>query len=233
MLKRLKFLGFTLTEVLITLGIIGVVAALTIPSLICSYKEKQTYALLNETYSIIAQAIKLAEVDYGELEAWGFVSNYAQEDSNGLKIAEKLKPYLKISKDCGLQDITGGCFYRGDYKYLNEEVIPYNFAQSPGFYQIMLMNGVSIAFFYTCYPSLDIDDYIRFVIDINGNKPPNQVGRDVFEILYRFDGTGLKPAGGEGDNTCSIWNQTGWGCAYFVLKNKNMNYLHSKKQISK
>ena len=38
--------GFTLAEVLITLGIIGVVAALTLPSLITNYRKKQTVAQL-------------------------------------------------------------------------------------------------------------------------------------------------------------------------------------------
>ena len=43
-------LGFTLAEVLITLGIIGIVAAMTIPTLMQKYYEKQTVAHLKETY---------------------------------------------------------------------------------------------------------------------------------------------------------------------------------------
>ena len=45
--------GFTLAEVLITLGIIGVVAALTLPSLIQNYKEKATVTAVKESYSIL------------------------------------------------------------------------------------------------------------------------------------------------------------------------------------
>ena len=47
--SKIKF-AFTLAEVLITLGIIGVVAAMTIPTLMQKYYEKQTVAKLKETY---------------------------------------------------------------------------------------------------------------------------------------------------------------------------------------
>ena len=45
--------GFTLAEVLITLGVIGVVAAMTMPSLVAHYKEKQTVVALKKFYSIL------------------------------------------------------------------------------------------------------------------------------------------------------------------------------------
>ncbi len=51
-----NYSGFTLAEVLITLGIIGVVAALTMPSVINNYKEKETIAKLKKTYSVLSQA---------------------------------------------------------------------------------------------------------------------------------------------------------------------------------
>ena len=49
--------GFTLAEVLITLGIIGIVAALTLPSLVSNYRKKVTAAKLKQTYSILSNAI--------------------------------------------------------------------------------------------------------------------------------------------------------------------------------
>jgi len=62
--------GFTLAEVLITLGIIGVVAAMTIPTLMQKYYEKQTVAKLKETYSILSQALKSASQEEGLPEEW-------------------------------------------------------------------------------------------------------------------------------------------------------------------
>lgn len=59
--------GFNLSEVLITLGIIGVVAAITLPSLIQKHKKLETTARLKKFYSIMGQAITLSENEYGAL----------------------------------------------------------------------------------------------------------------------------------------------------------------------
>ena len=63
--------AFTLAEVLITLGIIGVVAALTMPTVIQNYKKKQAVTQLKATYSILAQAFEHAQADYGDMSNWG------------------------------------------------------------------------------------------------------------------------------------------------------------------
>lgn len=53
--------GFTLAEVLITLGIIGVVAAITIPNLINNYKAKRLHSQFLKSYSTIQQVMKMFE----------------------------------------------------------------------------------------------------------------------------------------------------------------------------
>ena len=64
--------GFTLAEVLITLGIIGVVAALTIPTLMKNYEKKITVTRLEKTYSTLAQAMKMAQAEHGDVNTWDF-----------------------------------------------------------------------------------------------------------------------------------------------------------------
>ena len=49
--------AFTLAEVLITLGIIGIVSAMTIPTLINNYQKKVTVTRLQQTYSMLNQAL--------------------------------------------------------------------------------------------------------------------------------------------------------------------------------
>ena len=66
----MKIQGFTLAEVLITLGIIGVVAALTLPALIQKNNNKVVETRLKKFYSAINQAIMLAENDYGDKKIW-------------------------------------------------------------------------------------------------------------------------------------------------------------------
>ena len=87
--------GFTLAEVLITLGIIGVVAAMTIPTLISTYKKKTVETQLLKFYSTMKEAIKLSEIDNGPNTAWkvdtaeNFYNNYLR---NYLKVADAFEP---------------------------------------------------------------------------------------------------------------------------------------------
>lgn len=94
--------GFTLAEVLITLGIIGVVAAMTIPTLMSSYRKKVIETRLSKFYSTINQALKLAEADYDDRSGWDELGNGYIEDENGDSVpaAESwvkkyLVPYIK------------------------------------------------------------------------------------------------------------------------------------------
>lgn len=69
-LKRHK--AFTLAEVLITLGIIGVVAAMTIPTLINNYQKESAVTSVKAFYSEMSQAIKLSEVENGPTNSWDY-----------------------------------------------------------------------------------------------------------------------------------------------------------------
>ncbi len=62
--------AFTLAEVLITLGIIGVVAAMTLPTLIAKYQKKVVATHLKKFYTVMSQAIKLAEAENGDIKYW-------------------------------------------------------------------------------------------------------------------------------------------------------------------
>lgn len=76
-------IAFTLAEVLITLGIIGVVAALTIPTLMANHRRQVAETRLEKFYTTINQAVKMAEVDYGDMTQWEpYVKQY-EKDENG------------------------------------------------------------------------------------------------------------------------------------------------------
>ena len=66
----MKNTAFTLAEVLITLGIIGVVAAMTLPTLINNYNKAVAVAKLQKAYSAMNQAFKMAEVKYVNINEW-------------------------------------------------------------------------------------------------------------------------------------------------------------------
>ena len=73
-------IAFTLAEVLITLGIIGVVAALTIPTLMANHRRQVAETRLEKFYTTINQAVKMAEVDYGDMTQWEPRENKYEKD---------------------------------------------------------------------------------------------------------------------------------------------------------
>ena len=62
--------AFTLAEVLITLGIIGIVAEMTMPALIANYQERVIVSQLKKVYSTLSQADKMAEAEYADISEW-------------------------------------------------------------------------------------------------------------------------------------------------------------------
>ena len=194
-----KKLAFTLAEVLITLGIIGVVAAMTIPTLSQKLYEKRTVTQLRAVQSILAQAIKAAEAEDGEVEGWGLKQDRSKEDAE--LIGEKLLKHMKVAHDCGTEpDTNGFCFPNTTYTYLNGNKSP-NYANRDYYYKIVLNNGASI-----------------FIVDVNGPKPPNTVGKDLFDFNYSKGSVRPNGApGSEGYGNCDK-KKSGWGCAYYVLQ---------------
>ena len=103
-----KQVAFTLAEVLITLGIIGVVAALTMPSLIANHTRSVVEARLEKFYSSINQAIRMAELDYGPRETWF-------EDNNDPALQEAwikkyIIPYMNVVKTDAIR-VRGADFF--------------------------------------------------------------------------------------------------------------------------
>lgn len=104
----MKNKAFTLAEVLITLGIIGVVAAMTLPTLVQKYRNRVVETRLQKFYSAINQAVKMAEVEYGDKKIWYEDLGGNQLDSHGNPIegsskvdiwfTKYLAPHIKIVK---------------------------------------------------------------------------------------------------------------------------------------
>ena len=79
--------GFTLAEVLITLAIIGVVAALTIPSIIANNRKKEFETGFAKAYRTITTAMMLSQAENGELTDWGW--DTVNTDEGKIAFAEK------------------------------------------------------------------------------------------------------------------------------------------------
>ena len=214
--------GFTLAEVLITLVIIGVVAALVISPLINTYVESSTVSKVKKGLSILGQAKKLAEVQNGPIEGWNFGAGSSTQTVT--QFWNYLKPHISFVKECsGI-----GCYQNDGIYYLNGSY--YSNYNSYSSYQKIILADASVMWFRTgggdesgkcSAPNGGVENACAiFWYDVNGDKSPNALGRDVFVYIMSIDG--VYPHMG---NNCSK-NSTGWGCAAYIIKNGNMNYLH-------
>lgn len=98
--------GFTLAEILIVLGIIGLIADMTIPTLIQNTQKKVTAVKLQKIYSELSQVIELAKIDHGDISEWDFGSQ-GDSQSDIYLLNTYISPYIKTLQNCG----TGvGCF---------------------------------------------------------------------------------------------------------------------------
>lgn len=187
-LKTCKRIAFTLAEVLITLGIIGVVAAMTLPALIGKYEKMVTVNKLKRSYTTISQMFTMARKDYGDPNEWNFsfgdLSNGTTSNFETVlpEIAKTyFLPYLDVVDDCGL-----GCSkVPKDYKWLNGNLV--NQFHTRIFYTMFLKDG-SIIYLSVNNNGITMYDLI-ICVDINGIKKPNIDGKDVF--AYYLTTTGV------------------------------------------
>ena len=101
MKKFRKNLGFTLAEVLITLGIIGVVAAMVLPTLIQQYHNVKVESQLKKIHAVMNQAIRLSEQENGPKDYW--LTQLRTKAGIEKYILPYLK-YMKVTEDAGSSD---------------------------------------------------------------------------------------------------------------------------------
>ena len=168
-----KSLAFTLAEVLITLGIIGIVAAMVIPSLINAYQKHVTVTRLKQTYAQITQAVKLSEADNGDITGWDMGSatqgNTAINSINKHFAQTYILPYLKYSRTC--DSSNSYCESSGQKRNINNT--GGGGTRWDQVYSAFLMTGVQLFFSAR-------NTYAVILVDINGNSKPNMFGKDTF-----------------------------------------------------
>ena len=196
--------AFTLAEVLITLGIIGIVAAMTIPTLIVNYQKREFASRLSQTFSVLSNAIKMAQVEYGDVATWGYQKYYGTTVApNGDKsqyvkeYAEKyFLPYLRVSKNYGtvkLKDIGYSGFKSKDGRsYYNENSKVYTTEVNNGTIIFFAYNGSTTEIDGVTTPFIS-DPIIS--IDVNGKAGPNILGRDFFMLQLSTTKNRLETSG--------------------------------------
>lgn len=190
-------LGFTLAEVLITLGIIGVVAALTIPTLIQNHKKQELVVRLKKAYSTINNGFRLSELDNGPQKDW---PNNAALDLN-VFWEVYVHPYFRGSRvckdmlDCGYPTTNGN--FRQQWSGAQWHVYT---GKDELLFQ--LADGTVVFYPKNTYSATGEIWYTNQVlIDINGTKGPNKYCSDVFPFK-RENGT-LTPEDNNAISKCT------------------------------
>jgi len=181
--------GFTLAEILITLTVIGVVAALTIPTLLQNTNDAELKVALKRDFADLSQATLLIKNDFG-----GSLTNAFPGDllgSESLKNAFKGK-YSYIKECHGIASYGGsgtgasaeGCWHVANaWRNLNgtKRIDAIN---QPG---LILNNGILMNFsLYKSDCSILSGGSYRtcgdIIFDVNGFKTPNTIGKDIFAV---------------------------------------------------
>ena len=227
--------AFTLAEVLITLGIIGVVAAMTIPALMTKIQHKKLESQFNEAYSLLAQAVKM----------------YNQDEENERRVGKfgevpLLRKYFKGASSCDNKDAKSAthCIARTeagddgsvsttnkDYKYTNyTKTSEFVFTNSFDDIQFFLLNNM----LFITDANVEAWHTILVTVDINGKSAkPNALGHDVFmfELISteKEGGYEVVPEGAPGTyfadkNMCSNTStatNNGLACTYEAMKDRS------------
>ena len=221
-MKRMKK-GFTLAEILITLVIIGVIGALTVPALIQNTQKQEYVSALKKAYSTLSQAAQMIITEEGSPQCstggWACSSE---------SIYNMFRKYLNNVKECGS---SGGCFEQlqnSGYKWLKGGGSTNTWNLSVNDYRTLITaDGSQILFTHKSDDCSLIDTgsngmCARITVDINGAKGPNIIGRDVFYFVLKENG--VFPQGCDYGDYCTGADAYGHSCACKVITEGAMNY---------
>ncbi len=209
-----------MAEVLITLGIIGVVAAMTLPNLVAKYRGQAVVTKLKKMYSVMSQ-VMLMSVPDGDYNNIPIIDGGINGVNNFFN--EYLKPQLKILRVCHID--SKECWAETRDKS-NKKV-------SVGSGTLPFITTDGYAFTIDTWNAQDYETVSkRYGINFSGNSPmlviyadangfqkPNVLGKDVF--VYVFSERGLLPAGRDKTDTEieSECKSTGYFCFEKYIRN--------------
>ena len=213
--------AFTLAEVLITLGIIGVVAAITLPTVLTNVRNKELETGLKKGYSSIEQALNLYYADEG-------IRLAHNPDFHNVKGI--LTKYMTKAIDCGAgyNDANKACFPNPTLfdpsKPSRNEIQYKNFNGTNGIMANYFDDGQYITNDGMLILIENYNSQTFISVDVNGFRSPNRLGQDLFMFDLGTDGI-LRPMGQEGTHytgnyycsPTSTANMNGAACTYKAL----------------
>lgn len=199
--------AFTLTEVLITMGVIGIISALTVPTLVNNYQRKAMTVQLRKVANDMSNAADMLMTEEGKSK-FSATTGYSNLDNF-------VRDHFKILKTCD-KDSTTGCFANEKYRSISGAVSDATYSCAGNSY--VLADSAAI-----CLSKDEETGDVVVTTDTNGQEGPNIAGRDLFIFtLSATDGT----PGFHGDSASCTTTSTGTGCYELLAGDNNwtMNY---------
>lgn len=167
--------GFTLAEVLITLGIIGVVAALTMPGMIINHQKKVVAESVKKAYSELNQVLSMAQNDHGMISDW----KYCKADELDKWVQTYIIPYINVvdHKACTTNERCFGLSLPFPLKYKK----PGSFNSTVGQY-VVTKTGIPMAYAFFRYGGT-YENVTRVRVYVRNPKPYAFIGKDVFTFV--------------------------------------------------
>ncbi len=210
-----KAFAFTLAETLIVMGIIGVVAALTIPNLNSSTADKEKVAKVKKIYSNLNDALGRAQVVYGPVEEWKQLDSTAVAQT--ARFGERLTEFMKVSKNCKME-VNKGCLSSTKVKSIGA-VEDKNYDGDNSVYKFITADGTSI-YFTSNGAFVDIDGPI---------KGSTQYGKDIF--LFQLADNDFVPMRKNEFSSylAELTAGSGFSASGWIIDYDNMDYLKLTK----
>lgn len=199
--------AFTMSEVLVTLGIIGVVASLTLPTIVQGIQGRELYGRLRTTYSELNQVSQRFyaenEIPFSEWASRKSVDEYAKEFMSYYKGSRRVSSYTYAD---GNAAVSGKMPYviRNMGGIRSSTII----CDDGGFW-----NDASGKLYFFNNPPNPGENGPVFCVDINGMKKPNTWGKDIF--VFQFTQDGLVIPMGQEHKFNPIENKKGWETQFF------------------
>lgn len=218
-----KKLGFTLAEVLITLGIIGIVAEMTIPTIINNVHEIQYKVGTKKAYQVLNEATLRLNID-SDLDV-----------STSITLADSYAKVLNYSQMLPGKEALGGI----NYRYYKTNITAFDFNQSSSLLFILADGSIVSDWINwpTCSQTNNLkappNDCGEFFVDTNGSKSPNMIGKDVvyFWLIRKDNAYMLVPEGNEqaygatDNRLCTnpgTSDNPGQGCTIYYILDKDL-----------
>ena len=193
-----KFKAFTLAEVLITLGIIGVVAVLTMPSVIEKHQKQLTVSRLKKAYTTLSQMLERTKVD--ENPPLYFLDGNDMNENTSKQFFETYwLPYFNNP----LVATVDRTFYSSVQAYSRLDGNPYTFNVRTQLDTARMLFSTQDGMLYLVdgFGGWIDDSYVlgKFktsldvYCDINGKKPPNTFGKDIFIFVINYKQNIVRP----------------------------------------